>query len=325
MITLPPIKHEGGEARVPGPINGIIPVMLTPFTADDRIDYDGLETLIEWYLANGADALFAVCLSSEMFFLSHDERHDIGRFVVEKTAGRVPVLISGHVGETPDEQAADLRVAADSGADAVVLISNRLGNDPAAFRPRVEALMRLLPFEMGLGFYECPAPARRLLSGDELRWCADTGRFRVLKDVSCDLDVIKRRLEITARSPLAICNANAALAFDAMKAGARGFCGIFSNFAPDLYQWLLSHGEQQPDLAARVAPVLSLGSLCERFGYPALAKRYHTRLGTFASERTRAPGPDFSLDDACWAADAVLDTLDAAIGNARADIAAAKA
>ncbi len=307
-----------------GPINGVIPVMLTPFTADNRVDYDGLGTLVEWYLANGADALFAVCLSSEMFFLSRDERCSIGRFVVERTAGRVPVLVSGHVGETAEEQADDLRAAADTGADAVVLISNRLSTDPADFRPRVEALMRLLPSEMGLGFYECPAPARRLLSDDELRWCADTGRFRVLKDVSCDLDTIKRRLTITAGSPLAICNANAALAFDAMKAGARGFCGIFSNFAPDLYQWLLSHGEQQPDTAARIAPFLSIGSLCERYGYPALAKRYHRRLGTFASEHTRAPGPDFRLDDACWAADAVLDTLEAAIRNARNDIASSR-
>jgi 4-hydroxy-tetrahydrodipicolinate synthase len=295
--------------------------MLTPFTPDDRVDYDGLGNLIEWYLANGADALFAVCLSSEMFHLSRDERRAIGRFVAERVRGRVPVLVSGHVGETAEAQAEDLRAMADTGADAVVLISNRLGSDPAAFRPQVETLMRALPSDMGLGFYECPAPARRLLGDGELRWCADTGRFRVLKDVSCDLAVIIRRLEITAGSPLAICNANAALAFDAIKAGARGFCGIFSNFAPDLYQWLLEYGEQQPDLAARIAPVLSLGSLCERFGYPALAKRYHRRLGTFASEHCRAPGPDFNLDDVCWAADAVLDSLDAAIVNARADVA----
>lgn len=304
------------------PINGVIPVMLTPFTANDRVDYDGLGNLVEWYLKSGADALFAVCLSSEMFHLSRQERLAVGRFVVDRVRSRVPVLVSGHVGETPDEQYDDLRAAADTGADAVVLISNRLGTDPAAFRPQVEALLRHLPSDMGLGFYECPSPARRLLSDDELKWCADTGRFRVLKDVSCDLDVIRRRLDITAGSPLTICNANAAIAWPAIQAGARGFCGVFSNFAPDLYQWLISHGDRHPETAARVATALSLGSLCERFGYPALAKRYHRRLGTFASERTRAPGPDFRLDEACWAADAVLDSLDAAIATARRDITA---
>lgn len=34
-------------------INGIVPVMLTPFTADDRIDYPALAKLIDWYLEKG--------------------------------------------------------------------------------------------------------------------------------------------------------------------------------------------------------------------------------------------------------------------------------
>ena len=41
-------------------IEGIIPVMLTPFTADNKIDYLSLKRLIDWYIENGADALFAV-------------------------------------------------------------------------------------------------------------------------------------------------------------------------------------------------------------------------------------------------------------------------
>ena len=47
-------------------INGVVPVMLTPFTADDQIDYPALAKLIDWYLAKGVDALFApytgICL-----------------------------------------------------------------------------------------------------------------------------------------------------------------------------------------------------------------------------------------------------------------------
>lgn len=38
-------------------INGVVPVMLTPFTADDQIDYPALVKLIDWYLAKGVDAL----------------------------------------------------------------------------------------------------------------------------------------------------------------------------------------------------------------------------------------------------------------------------
>jgi 4-hydroxy-tetrahydrodipicolinate synthase len=45
-------------------IEGIVPVMLTPFTDQGEIDYPGLERLIEWYLEKGADALFAIAQSS---------------------------------------------------------------------------------------------------------------------------------------------------------------------------------------------------------------------------------------------------------------------
>lgn len=306
-----------------GPINGIIPVMLTPFTADDRIDYEGLEALIEWYLANGADALFAVCLSSEMYFLSSQERRALGRFVVDKVKGRVPVLVSGHVSQSMDDQKADLRAAADSGADAVVLITNRLDAAPGAeFIARLDELAAVVPGDIDLGLYECPAPARRLLTDDELRHCADSGRYVLLKDVSCDLGTIRRRLDIVQGSRLAISNANAAIAFDAMKAGARGFCGIFANFCPDLYKWLLVSGEDHPEVAAKVASILAIGSLCELFGYPTLAKLYHQRIGTFSSIRSRSPAPDFDLRAKCWAVDEVVANIEQAIANARREISA---
>jgi len=46
------------------------PVMLTPFTDTGGVDYNGLRNLIEWYEQAGVDGFFAVCQSSEMFFLS---------------------------------------------------------------------------------------------------------------------------------------------------------------------------------------------------------------------------------------------------------------
>lgn len=60
--------------------------MLTPFR-DGAVDYPALEALVEWYIAHGVSGLFAVCQSSEMFFLSLEERVGIARFVNEKAAG----------------------------------------------------------------------------------------------------------------------------------------------------------------------------------------------------------------------------------------------
>ena len=54
--------------------NGVYPTMLTPFTADNKIDYNAVEQLIDWYCKKGVDGIFAICQSSEIFFLSFEER-----------------------------------------------------------------------------------------------------------------------------------------------------------------------------------------------------------------------------------------------------------
>ena len=86
-------------------VSGIVPVMLTPFLDDGTVDFEGLDRLTDWYLANGADALFAVCQSSEMQFLSLEEKgrrsHSV---VVRRVAGRVPIMASGHTAGTAVEQ-----------------------------------------------------------------------------------------------------------------------------------------------------------------------------------------------------------------------------
>ena len=74
-----------GENQFAG---GVWPVMLTPFTDHNEVDYPALERLTEWYIENGVSGLFAVCQSSEMFFLSLEERVKIAGFVKEKAAGR---------------------------------------------------------------------------------------------------------------------------------------------------------------------------------------------------------------------------------------------
>ncbi|MGV8927955.1 MAG: dihydrodipicolinate synthase family protein [Ewingella sp.] len=271
-------------------IEGIVPVMLTPFNEDNHIDYVGLGKLIDWYLDKGVDALFAVCQSSEMQFLSLSEHVELSAFVVKKVAGRIPVIASGHVSDDLDSQINELTEMAKTGADALVLVTNHL--DPKnqgseTFFATLNALLAALPESMPLGLYECPAPYRRLLTDEELAYCANTGRFVVLKDVSCDLETVTRRVKLVADTPLNIINANAAIAFPAMQAGSKGFSGVFTNFHPELYSWLYHHASSQPKLAEELAIFLSLAAVTETLGYPKNAKIYHQRLGTFESEFCR--------------------------------------
>lgn len=303
-------------------IEGIIPVMLTPFTERGDIDYPGLARLIEWYLANGADALFAVAQSSEMQYLTLAERAALGSFVVKEVAGRVPVVVSGHISDDPFSQLEELTAATRTGASGVVLVTNHL--DPkatgtATFRGNLAWLLERLPRDVPLGLYECPAPFRRLLSDEEIESCIATGRFVLLKDVSCDLATVRHRVALAAGSPLAIINANAAIAYDAMLAGSRGFTGVFTNFHPDLYQWLRTSGPKHPELAEEINTFLVVAAVSEALGYPALAKMYHQRIGTFDSIRCRVI--TYDVREKFWALDAVLDKIVAGTEAMRAKIA----
>jgi 4-hydroxy-tetrahydrodipicolinate synthase len=305
-------------------IDGIVPVMITPFTHDNQIDWEGYEGLIEWYLDNGAEALFAVCQSSEMQHLSLDERRDLARFTVERVNGRVPVVASGHISDTPAGQREELAAVAGTGIDGIVLVTNRLaGRDEGAdvFRTRVEGLLSVLPSDMPVGLYECPAPFRRLLSEEEITYCAQSGRFTFLKDVSCDLAVVKRRLELTRGTPLGINNANAAIAWPAIQAGASGFCGVMLNFHPDLYRWIQDNGAEHPELAEELAVFLVLAAMCEPMGYPKLAKHYHVRRGTFGCDHSRAV--PYDIHERFWALDVILDRMDQGAKHFRARIAQA--
>ncbi|WP_163849109.1 dihydrodipicolinate synthase family protein [Pseudooceanicola aestuarii] len=303
--------------------DGIVPVMLTPMTDDNSIDWAGLERLVEWYIAQGADTLFAVCQSSEMQHLTLAERTELGRRTVELAAGRVGVIGSGHISDARDDQREELMAMADCGFDALVLVTNHL--DPshagaAALRQGVTDVLGWVPGDLPLGLYECPAPFRRLLSDDEFAFCRDTGRFVTLKDVSCDLPTVARRVKLAEGSDLSVVNANAAIAAAAMRAGSAGFAGVFTNFHPDLYAWLYRNRDLDSPLRQRLETFLALAAMAEPMGYPGLAKLYHQRLGTFASAHSRVI--DYDLDDRHWGVLPLLDHIMRGTETFRAEIAA---
>jgi len=284
--------------------------MLTPFTPGGSIDWPGVEALLEWYIKHGSEALFAVCQSSEMGFLSLKERVELAAFSARITNGRVPVIASGHIAPTREEQVLELRAMAETGIDALVLVTNRL--DPAlaggtSFRENLNWLMGRLPPDLALGLYECPSPYRYLLSDDEFKFCRDSGRFCVLKDVSCDYETLMRRVEMARGSPLGVVNANSAIAWPALAAGAPGFCGIANNYHPDLYRWLAENGRQHPELAGEMAVFLTLAAMSENCGYPGLAKLYHQRLGTFASIGCRVFEGD--IREKFWGLEAIVEQM----------------
>ena len=264
------------------------PVMLTPFTASGEVDYDALARMIDWYEEAGTTGLFAICQSSEVFYLSLAERVKIASFV--KKRAHVPVIASGHTSYSPEDQADELRRIADTGVDALILITNRLAEDGAAPGVWMDNLVRLLNVldpSLPLGFYECPMPYKRLLSLEELSACVQTGRFHFLKDTCCDIATIRSRLDVLRGSSLGLYNANTTTLLESLRAGAAGFSGVMANFHPDLYVWLLNHYEDEPEKAEILQSVLTICSQIERQLYPTHAKYQMKTLGLMDDVYTR--------------------------------------
>lgn len=256
---------------------GVWPTMITPFTDDNRIDYDGLGKLVDWYVERGVHGLFAVCQSSEMFHLTLEERVSLASFVKEAAAGRVPVIASGHISDAFEDQVKELNAMAGTGIDALVLITNRLASQEESddvWIERLERLLTELPEDVTLGLYECPYPYKRLLTPKTIKWCADQERFRFLKDTSCDIDAIRAKLEAVNGSGLRIYNANSATLLETLKIGAVGYSGVMANFHPELYVRLVENWRERGEEAGNLSDFLSLSSLIEKQLYPANAKYY---------------------------------------------------
>lgn len=286
--------------------NGIWSVMLTAFHSDGSLDLEGMQALVEWYIHQGCDGLFGVCQSSEMFFLSLQERMTLARSVVRFAKGRIPVVISGHISVPLSEQVRELQSLADCGADGLVLVSNRFVASPegedAEFIDNLKAVLRELPKDVPLGFYECPYPFKRLLTPDVLKFCCDSGRFRFIKDTCCDAATLRAKLDLLQGSDIKLFNANTATLLESLRDGVAGYSGVMANFHPRLYKWLYENWKSRPEEAARMQDILSMCALIELKKYPACAKRYlRFQEGLPILDHTRKDAeqvPFFSADDA---------------------------
>ena len=266
----------------------IFTTMITPYKADGSIDYDMAEKYVDWYFENGLNGIFAVCQSSEIFYLTLEERVELNRRVynrakaLEKQSGKQFIVVSsGHVSDTLEGQAEELNAIWNSGTDSLILITNRLdinqeGDD--VFIANAEKLLQMLPGDVKLGLYECPYPYKRLVTPKILDWCLSTGKFTYMKDTCCDAAVMKERCEQLKGSDFKLLNANCQTLLESMQNGGEGYCGIMCNFHPKLYAWLGENFEKDPKTAELVQSVIGTFGFTEvGLPYPLTAK-YHMNL-----------------------------------------------
>ncbi len=103
-------------------IQGSIVALVTPMDKSGVIDTDSLAALCEFHIAQGTDALVAVGTTGESATLNDEEHCRVIKFVVDKVAGRIPVIAG--TGSNSTSEAINLtRKAKEAGADACLIVT----------------------------------------------------------------------------------------------------------------------------------------------------------------------------------------------------------
>jgi 4-hydroxy-tetrahydrodipicolinate synthase len=278
---------------------GFIPVMLTPFKDNGKIDFEGLTKLTELYVEAGAAGLFASCLSSEMFELSEMERFMVVEHVVKVTNGAIPVVATGTFGGPIPQQADFVKRIYSAGVEAVIGITSLFGdqNDSdEVFNAHVFELLDLTE-NIPMGFYECPVPFKRLLSTAQLESFVNTGRVIYHKDTSLDIHQIKSKIASVKNPAFGLYDAYMVHAVASLKAGSAGLSCIQGNFFPELIVWLCNHYDDDKKLneVNAVQEFLVNNMDVMHDVYPIVAKYALQKRGLEISTFTRRKVGDFSL------------------------------
>jgi 4-hydroxy-tetrahydrodipicolinate synthase len=272
--------------------SGVWPTMITPYTEDKQIDWRTLDQLIEWYIASGVSGLFAVCLSSEILHLTEDERIKLATHTVNRVNGRIQV-VSGCL--LADNNTDRIKQVYETRVDAVIFLANQIfqKNQDKSKSQRIFDDIISAVDDIPLGIYESPLPYHKILSSDELKIINSSNRLYFMKDTSCDIDKIEKKLEITTNTNCRFFNANTPTLLESLKLGADGYSGIGANFYPELYVWMYNNYLTEPILAEELSDFLRIADFLIGNKYPVSAKIFQ-----------KINGIDFS--SICRSADHIL-------------------
>lgn len=101
---------------------GVATALITPMNADGSVDYEALDRLVDWQIAEGVSALVACGTTGEASTLTDEEHREVISRVVKRANKRVPV-IAGTGSNDLDYALSLTKYACEAGADAVLTVT----------------------------------------------------------------------------------------------------------------------------------------------------------------------------------------------------------
>lgn len=212
-------------------IQGSMVALVTPMTAENQLDWNGLEKLVAWHLQQGTHAIVAVGTTGESATLNVVEHLEVVRRVVQQVGGRIPV-IAGTGANSTDEAIELTQAAKDAGADACLLVT------PYYNKPTQEGLY--LHFKAIAEAVDIPqilynVPGRTgvdMLPETVLRLVAHKNIIGI-KEATGDLARAKEIIDATTDADFGVISGDDATAVELMLLGGTGDISVTANVAPD--------------------------------------------------------------------------------------------
>jgi 4-hydroxy-tetrahydrodipicolinate synthase len=266
---------------------GVYPALTTPFTAQDEIDYPVFEKNLDAQIAAGVHGVILGGTLGEASSLLNEEKYDLVRFTVEKTASRIPVIMN-IAEQTTKGAAAAAREAERCGASGLMLLPPmRYNADARETLAYFRAVADATPLPVMI--YNNPVDYKIMVTLDMFAEMASWPTIRAVKESTRDVTNVTRMLNRFGDRFKILCGVDT-LALESLLLGAHGWvAGLVDAFPQetvDIYQMAkIGQVAEAAALYRWFMPLLELDIHPKLVQYIKLAE-VATGLGT---EHVRAP------------------------------------
>lgn len=209
---------------------GVGVALITPFTAEGKVDYPALARMIDYVIEGGVDYIVALGTTAETPTLYMPERSVIAMFITNHIAGRVPLVI-GCGGNSTSEVLDQLREFDLRGADAILSVT------PYYNKPSQEGLyqhFRTVAEHSPLPVVLYNIPGRtgvNMTAETTLRIARDLENVVGVKEASGDIEQMQRILDNRPEGFLVL-SGDDAMTLPLMRRGGDGVISVAANAFP---------------------------------------------------------------------------------------------
>lgn len=216
--------------KLAGNISGVYTAIVTPFTAEDQIDWEALERLIARQLEAGIDGIVPCGTTGESPTLTEREQLDLIKFVVQEVSGKAAVFAG--TGSNSTRHAVHLsKQAEELGADGCLVVS------PYYNKPTQEGLFRHfteVARQVGIPVMLYNIKGRTGVNVETetlLRIIESTPNVSSVKEASGDMNQIQEVIRMTP-DDFVVMSGDDGLTAKVIAAGGDGVVSVASNLIP---------------------------------------------------------------------------------------------